>query len=167
MFNRKHTLPCFLFFIIISNSFGQVYFSPGLRLGWDFGRGATISFKFSLGINFDITKNDDPFQYLNITYGVKQPLFRKTKHSYERYTHLELQGGFWPIRAFLLGGGTGYIFYKEDTITKRRPIVTVDLGCFVFAAIDVIFLENNETSKDFGFLGVFPIPFYGYDFNFN
>ena len=46
-------------------------------------------------------------------------------------------------------------------------MVTIDSGCLIFAAFDFIFLGNKKISTDFGFLGIFPIPFNKWDIGFD
>jgi len=125
------------------------YISPGLRIGWEFGRGLTISLKISLGINTDPDFDDNP-KYYNITLGSKVPLFRKTKYLYEEYDFIELQAGCTPFKhnGLFAGGGLGFMFYQDNNKTKFRPMVTFDF----------IFLENKKISTDFGFLGIMPFP---------
>ncbi|MFO7890126.1 MAG: hypothetical protein R6V04_07280 [bacterium] len=166
--NRNRAL--FFFFItliIISSnctaSDNTFYVSPGLRIGWDFGRGPTISLKFSFGINtnYNTTSNfGGNTKYYNITFGFKAPLFRRAKYHYEEYNFIGLQAGCTPITDNLLffGGGLGFMFYKNSHKTKFHPMVTVDFGLLIFGAFDLIFLENKRISTDFGFLAVVPIP---------
>jgi len=135
------------------------YVSPGLRIGWNFGRGLTISPKICFGINTDYDFGDDT-KYYNLTIGFKAPLFRKAKYNYEEYSFVELQAGCTPFseNSLFLGGGLGFMFYKDDNKTKFRPMVTIDFGLLIFVAFDFIFIEKKKISTDFGFLGIIPIP---------
>lgn len=160
---KNRILGIFIIALIISGnctaSDNTFYVSPGLRIGWDFGRGPTISLKLSLGINTNYNF-DDNTKYYNITFGFKAPLFRKAKYNYEDYKFIELQAGFTPFyeNLLFLGGGIGFIYYKNGNKTKYHPIITIDCGCFIFAACDFLILEDKKISTDFGFLVVAPIP---------
>ncbi len=163
MFRKKIYALSLVVFLISNSSIASdktlKYVSPGLRIGYEFGRGLTIGFKFSFGINTDYDFNNSA--YYNITFGVKSPLFRKAKYPYEKYNFIELQAGYAPFtdNLLFLGGGLGFMFYHDNNKTKFRPTATIDSGCLTFAAFDFILLENRKISTDFGFLGIFPIPF--------
>jgi len=152
----------------IATSKSFPYISPGLRIGWNFGRGLTISPKISFGINTDYNLGDD-MKYYNLTIGFKAPLFRKAKYSYETHKFIEFQAGYTPIpeNGLFLGGGLGFMFYKDDKKTKFRPMATIDFGWLIFLAFDFVFIEKKKISTDFGLLDIFPIPLSKWESGFN
>jgi len=173
MFRERIYVLSLVVFLISNSSIASdktlKYISPGLRIGYEFGRGLTIGFKFSFGININTDYDFDNSAYYNITFGVKSPLFRKAKYLYEKYNFIELQAGYTPFSENLLflGGGLGFMFYQDSNKTRFRPMVTIDSGWLIFAAFDFIFLENKKISTDFGFLGIMPIPLNKLDLGFN
>lgn len=139
------------------------YISLGLRIGWDFGHGLTVGARVSLGLYS--CSGLIGSKYINITKGLKAPLFRKLRFSYEGYNFVQLQFGFapFPDNPLHLGGGLGTIFYHDENKIIFKPMTTISSGFLVFTELDILFLERNKISKDFGILGIIPIAIGGLD----
>ena len=135
------------------------YLSPGIRLGFAGPDGPTLTFKVSIGINSDEDFNDS--EYLNLTVGVKAPLFKKR---YQRQTlpfpFIQLQYGkaFFNDSSVFAGGGVGFAFLNQGSRNTVRPFLTVDAGFVAFPSIDILVASSRELLIDGGLLLVAPIP---------
>ena len=68
MFRKKIYALSFVVFLTsntcIASDKTLKYVSPGLRIGYEFGRGLTIGFKFSFGINTDYDFNNSAYYWV-------------------------------------------------------------------------------------------------------
>lgn len=151
--------------LLAAEEYGS-YFSPGLRIGWDFSGGLTFGGKISVGVLRDADLNNSMF--FNVTVGFKAPISGKQKLWYREYNFVQAQFGLLAKRdtGFFIGGGLGMASLKHNP-AKRKPMLTLFAGSLIFAETDFIFDRDRLVSTDFGLLAILPIPLTGFDFDFN
>lgn len=151
----------FIFLTTLSSSgYSQsryLFLKPAIKLGWEFGGGATISASISL----EWYSNDF---FKDLTLGKKLPLFREINKAHEDHLFLEFRmGGIITDTQFspaIYESGLGGIFYKNDGSLRIRPKISIGYG-FVFcgpgclpttlqSTPEVIFLNWNKLHFDLG-----------------
>lgn len=135
------------------------YASIGIRIGWDFKCGLTISPKLSAGL----AETEDG-AFINVTLGSRK--FQKPIIDLKEFRYLDIQAGivFKGLPGILFGGGAGILIGSADKGHKIIPRCTVFSGCFLFPSIDVTYWNRSKISVDAGVEAVFPIPLGPIDF---
>jgi len=135
------------------------YITVGIRIGWDFKCGRSISPRLSIGIA-EIEKG----AFINLTFGMRT--FKKPIIYAEDFSFLDLQVGkaFEKIPVGFLGGGVGILFCRSNQGSVSIPRNTFFLGCFLFPSVDVTYWDSATTSYDIGVEAVLPIPLRKIDF---
>ena len=129
------------------------YASIGIRFGWDFKCGLTISPKLSAGL-----AEIEDGAFINVTLGSRK--FQKPIIAFNEFRYLDIQAGavFKGLPGILFGGGAGILIGSSDKGHKIIPRSTVFSGCFLFPTIDVTYWNRSKISFDAGVEAVLPIP---------
>jgi len=131
------------------------YISPGLRIGYEFGRGFTFGGKLSLGIS------TDP-EYYNVTVGFRGTTSRKPEHSSDDYYFIQVQAGYPKAESwegpFLGSAGVGIALFGDRGAKRIRPIFNFCYGALLYLDTDIIVLGGSKIRLDFGTLASVPIP---------
>jgi hypothetical protein len=135
------------------------YATVGIRIGWDFKCGRSVSPRLSIGIA-DI----DEGTFINLTFGPKK--FQKPIIGSGEFAFLDVQAGnaFEELPGIFFGGGVGLLFYKSKQGLKIRPRNTFFAGCFLFPTIDLTYWTTSKISVDSGIEAVLPLPLKRIDF---
>jgi hypothetical protein len=135
------------------------YASIGMRIGWDFKCGLTISPKLSFGLA-EIQEGT----FINLTLGTRE--FQKPIVGSGEFRYLDVQAGtvFEKLPGVLFGGDIGLLFGKSNEGTKIIPRSTVFSGCFLFPTIEMTYWNRSKISYDAGAEAVLPIPLGPIDF---
>ena len=142
------------------------YFSPGLRIGWNFSGNFTVDTKISVGVNTD--DNLENIVFYNITFGFNALSFAKNKSHFNRYNYIQFQTGKNLVKDDLTitGIGAGFIF-NTTSANNFSPFIRLFAGFLFFPELDILFLNSNQTRFDFGIRGVLPILLRKTDLGFN
>lgn len=135
------------------------YISPGIRIGWDFKCGLSISPKLSIGL-----AEIEDGTFINLTVGTRK--FQKPITGNGNFVYLDFQAGtvFEELPGIFLGGGLGLLFGKSKEGSKIIPRTTIFSGCFLFSTIDLTYWNRSKISVDPGVEAVLPIPLKRIDF---
>ncbi len=158
-----------IFLSLTTTGFSQTvayFFSPGIRIGFNPGNGATISAQVSLGF---IAQN----QSYSLVFGGKMPLFRSIGNAYEKHNFLEFQIARyeWRSNGFATAG-MGILFYKRNQKSQIRPKISIGGGVLAFrsfyfpgahlqTSLELAFLGEHDLMIDFGGKAAFPLLFIG------
>jgi len=125
------------------------YVSPGLRVGYEFGRGLTLGLKISLGF---ATEGD----YFNITLGVRASSKRDPASREETFSYFQFQAGT-PLNGIHGGGGVGFAVSGKEMERRVDPMFTLSYGVGLYSELDVIRMPERFRC-DLGVLGIIPVP---------
>lgn len=136
-----------------------LYLSPGVRIGYIWGEGISISGKLSLGVAFgdDYSRNN----FVNVTFGMKRIFVKdRSKLWYNPYTYKEVQFGTFQrdLLPVYIGGSLGV--YGEIGGVKNNSGIrwSAFSGMLGFASFEFESFERNIPLFDVGIVGVFPVP---------
>jgi hypothetical protein len=136
------------------------YFSPGLRIGWNFKKVITLDAKISLGI-----AGIGP-GFCNVTAGARSAMVNFSHSGFDLFYHVDVQMGgggnslFDRNSSLIYGGGLGIGFDKDGTF----PCISIFSGMLLFTTVDMFYSKFRGFNTDLGFQGVLPIPLIKLDF---
>jgi hypothetical protein len=154
-----------IFLVLIICSFANLmakdiipYATIGIRIGYDFKCGLTISPRISVGLT-DIDRG----VFVNFTAGSRK--FQKPIIVYNEFSYFDIQAGavFKGLPGIFFGGGAGLLIGSTKESFKIIPRSTVFSGCFLFPSIDMTYWKRSKISYDAGLEVVLPIPLGGID----
>lgn len=125
------------------------YVSPGLRVGYEFGKGLTVGLKISLGVNAE-------GNYYNITLGVRAVSRRDLASRKETYSYYQFQAGT-PLNGIHGGGGVGFAVSGKDMERRVDPMFTLSYGMGLYSELDAVRMPERFRC-DLGVLGIIPVP---------
>ena len=134
----------------------EPYISPGVRIGYVFGKGLSFSGKISLGLAFG--EEDKPFNFVNLTYGGKYIFSRKSTDWPHDFSYTEFQVGTVnrDLGAYIGGSFGTYNLDRELLTTGLR--YTIFSGALLFGSLEMESFTGVCRLYDFGMAGVLPIP---------
>ena len=124
------------------------YFSPGIQIGFNSGKGLFSSFQLTVGL---IPKN--PIGVPGFTIGKRFYSGNKRKNiAKETYTYKDIQISL----AGVIGGGYGKIINSREVHKKSKLWIVVPYVPIVLISYDIVDFESKHKNH-WGVFGVIPI----------
>ena len=136
-----------------------LYISPGIRIGYAYGEGLSLSGKLSVGVAFGTETFRNNF--VNVTFGMKRIFVKdQAKIWHSPFTYQEVQFGtlqrdFLPV---YIGGSVG-IYGEIGGVKNTRGLRwSAFSGLLGFASLEFESFDGSTPLADLGFVGVLPLP---------
>ena len=155
--HRSVQILIFSFFILINTliaSNGR-YISFGIRLGYEFGKGSSYTFKTGYGIfkwfecSSDVFCEGPPFEsFKSISFGYRIRYGKDRKN----YFFTDFQFG-----NYIGGAGVGIAMWKKNEHWQLIPRSSIFGGLAIWGTFDLVF--TKEINPDIGVQILLPLPF--------